>query len=168
MPAPGPVHWLAIRWQYAAPRAAHCAMGGQVGFHGGSSRFRWPSSLALAPEWLLASGCPRSQAAFCTSEAIRPVRLLEINIGTVAYRAIWGYGVGPPSLSGTPPSESGSRAGCRTGRLVPRRRGDGHDRHMQGRPDCARWPRRQFRVPEQSRPSRPRGRRAGEGARDDR
>jgi hypothetical protein len=34
---------------------------------------------------------------FCTSEGIRPVRLLEIDIGTVAYRAMWGYGVDPPS-----------------------------------------------------------------------
>src|SRR6266536_1569656 len=37
---------------------------------------------------------------FCTSEGIRPVRLLEINIGTVAYRAMWGYGVDPPSDTG--------------------------------------------------------------------
>src|ERR1035441_5975209 len=30
--------------------AVHCAMGVQVGFHGGSSRFRGPSGLVLAPE----------------------------------------------------------------------------------------------------------------------
>ena len=34
---------------------------------------------------------------FCTSEGIRPVRLPEINFGAVAHRAMWGYGVGPPS-----------------------------------------------------------------------
>jgi hypothetical protein len=34
---------------------------------------------------------------FCTSEGVRPVRLREINIGAVAHRAMWGYGVGPPA-----------------------------------------------------------------------
>src|ERR1039457_6088299 len=34
---------------------------------------------------------------FCTSEGIRPVRLLEIHFSAVAHRAMWGYGVDPPS-----------------------------------------------------------------------
>jgi hypothetical protein len=34
---------------------------------------------------------------FCTSASKRPVHLLELNIGAVAYRAMWGMGVGPPS-----------------------------------------------------------------------
>jgi hypothetical protein len=77
--------------------AAHCAMGVQVGFHGGSSRFRG------RPAWLWSLSDSGPAAAldgrqhFCTSEGMRPVRLLEINIGTVAYRAMWGYGVDPPS-----------------------------------------------------------------------
>jgi hypothetical protein len=48
----------------AGAAAVHCAMGVQVGFHGGSSRFRWPSSLVLAPEGPRTSNCPRRQAAF--------------------------------------------------------------------------------------------------------
>ena len=54
----------------------HCAMGVQVSFMGvgvGSAR---PSSLALAPESLRTSSCPRRQAAFLHVRDIRPVRLL--------------------------------------------------------------------------------------------
>jgi hypothetical protein len=31
------------------------------------------------------------------SERIRPIRLLEIDFGAVAHRAMWGYGVDPPA-----------------------------------------------------------------------
>ncbi len=44
------------------------------------------------------AAAPGGRQRFCTSESIRPVRLLEINIDTVAYRAMWGYGVDPPSI----------------------------------------------------------------------
>jgi hypothetical protein len=79
--------------------AVRCFMGVQVGFHGGSSRFRWPSSLILAPERLRTSSCPRRRAAFphVREHTARP--LPEVNIGAVAYRAMWGYGVGPPPTS---------------------------------------------------------------------
>src|SRR5260370_12452381 len=69
-------------------------MGVQVGFHGGSSRF------ASRQAWLWPLNHSGPAAAldgrqrFCTSESMRPVRLLEINISAVAYGAMWGYGVG--------------------------------------------------------------------------
>jgi hypothetical protein len=101
--------------------AAHCAMGVQVGFHGGSSWFRWPSSLVLAPEGLQTSSCLDGRQRFCTSEGIQPVRLLEINIGTVAYRAMWGYGVDPPADM-NPRLGLVSRMSARSGRRCSRRR----------------------------------------------
>jgi hypothetical protein len=73
---------------------------------GGSSRFSrgFESGSAGRPAWFwpLSDSGPAAalhgRQPFCTSQGIRPVRLLEINIGAVAYRAMWGYGVGPPSL----------------------------------------------------------------------
>jgi hypothetical protein len=65
-------------------------MGVRVGFAGRQTWF-WPLSDS-GPAATLGG-----RQRFCTSESIRPVRLLEINIGTVAYRAMWGYGVGPPA-----------------------------------------------------------------------
>jgi hypothetical protein len=73
-------------------------MGVQAGFHGGSSRFR-----AGRQAWLWPLSHPGSAVAlegrqrFCTSEGIRPVRLLQIDFGAVAHRAMWGYGVDPPA-----------------------------------------------------------------------
>jgi hypothetical protein len=73
-------------------------MGVQVGFMGvrvgsaGRQAWFWPLS-DFGPAAAL-----DGRQRFCTSEGIRPVRLLEINISTVAYRAMWGYGVDPPSL----------------------------------------------------------------------
>src|ERR1017187_6359154 len=55
-----------------------------------------------------AAVCDRESAAFpdrrygsCTSRPWRPqcggTWMLDIDLGAVAYRAMWGYGVGPPS-----------------------------------------------------------------------
>ena len=75
--------------------AVHCAMGVQVAFMG----VRVGSAGRPAWLWPLSDSGPAAaldgSQRFCTSEGIRPVRLLEINIGTVAYRAMWGYGVYP-------------------------------------------------------------------------
>ena len=65
-------------------------MGVQVGSAGRQAWF-WPLSDS-GPAAALGG-----RQRFCTSESIRPVGLLEINIGTVAYRAMWGYGVDPPA-----------------------------------------------------------------------
>jgi hypothetical protein len=50
---------------------------------------------------------------FCTSEGIRPVRLLEINISAVVYRAMWGYGVDPSSDINQPATPPASGPGAR-------------------------------------------------------
>jgi hypothetical protein len=72
-------------------------MGVQVGFMG----VRAGSAGRPAWSWPLSDSGPAAaldgRQRFCTSESIRPVRLLEINIGAIAYRAMWGYGVGPPT-----------------------------------------------------------------------
>ena len=89
-------------------------MGVEVGFAGRQAWF-WPLSHS-GPAALL-----RGRKRFCTSEAIRAVRLLEINIGAVAHRAMWGYGVGPPSdtqSGGTSPFLE-HRLNTRTARLMP-------------------------------------------------
>jgi hypothetical protein len=91
------VHRLAIRLQYAAPRPFTAPWGFKSVFTGvragsaGRPAWLWPLSDSGT------SGCLGGRQRFCTSEGIRPVRLPEINIGAVAYRAMWGYGVGPPS-----------------------------------------------------------------------
>src|ERR1039458_4757865 len=72
-------------------------MGVQVGFHGGSTWFAghqaWLWPLNHSGPAVALGGRQR----FCTSERIRAVRLLEIDFGAVAHRAMWGYGVGPPA-----------------------------------------------------------------------
>jgi hypothetical protein len=65
-------------------------MGVRVGSAGCQARF-WELS-DFQPAADLGSVQP-----FCMSEAIQPVRLLEIDFSAVAHRAMWGYGVGPPS-----------------------------------------------------------------------
>jgi hypothetical protein len=65
-------------------------MGVRVGSAGCQTRF-WELS-DFQPAADLGSVQP-----FCMSEAIQPVRLLEIDFSAVAHRAMWGYGVGPPS-----------------------------------------------------------------------
>src|SRR6266581_8568560 len=75
----------------------HCAMGVQVGFMGvgvgsaGRQAWLWPLNQS-GPAAVLGG-----RQRFCTSEDIRPVRLLQINFGAVAHRAMWGYGVDPPA-----------------------------------------------------------------------
>jgi hypothetical protein len=72
-------------------------MGVQVSFMGvgvgsaGRQAWLWPLNQS-GPAVVL--GC---RQRFCTSEDIRPVRLLQINFGAVAHRAMWGYGVDPPA-----------------------------------------------------------------------
>jgi hypothetical protein len=58
---------------------------------------------------------------FRTSECIRPVRLLEIDVGAVAHRAMWGYGVDPPADL-YPHLGQVSRVSARSGRTAA----DGH------------------------------------------
>ena len=54
------------------------------------------------------------------SEAIQPVRLLEIDFSAVAHRAMWGYGVGPPADI-NPHLGLVSRISARRGRHCSRR-----------------------------------------------
>jgi hypothetical protein len=98
MPTSGPVHRLAIPLEVRRTAAVHCTMGFKsvfmgvrVGSAGRQARFSPLSHSGPASDL-------DGRRCFCTSEGIRPVRLLEINIGAVADRAIWGYGLGPPSL----------------------------------------------------------------------
>ena len=73
-------------------------MGVQVGFLVG----RVGSAGRPAWFWRLSdirtSNYPGRQAAFPHVRETYGVRLREINIGVIAYGAMWGYGVGPPSL----------------------------------------------------------------------
>ena len=66
-------------------------MGVEVGSAGCQAWF-WPLSHS-GPAVALGG-----RQRFCTSEGIRSVRLPEINIGAIAHRAMWGYGVDPPSI----------------------------------------------------------------------
>ena len=96
-PTPGPVHSLANRLQHAAPRSFTAPRGFKSVFMG----VRVGSAGRHAWFWPLSDCGPAAaldgRQRFCTSEGIRPVRLLEINIGAIAYRAMWGYGVDPPT-----------------------------------------------------------------------
>jgi hypothetical protein len=73
-----------------------CAMGVQVGFMGvgvgsaGRQAWLWPLNQS-GPAAALGG-----RQRFCTSEDIRAVRLLQIDFGAVAHRAMWGYGDDPP------------------------------------------------------------------------
>jgi GNAT superfamily N-acetyltransferase len=68
-------------------------------------RFRpcFPGSVGR-PAWLWPPSDSGPAAAldgrqrFCTSEGVHPVRPPQIKVGAIAHRAMWGYGVDPPSL----------------------------------------------------------------------
>src|ERR1035441_687643 len=97
-------------------------MGVQVGFMG----VRVGSAGRQAWFWPLSDSGPAAalngRQRFCTSDGIRPVRLLEINIGAVAYRAMWGYGVDPPSAWNPHHGpDAGHVVGTRATREVSRR-----------------------------------------------
>src|SRR5713226_983497 len=83
--------------QYAAPRPFTAPWGFKSVFMG----VRVGSAGRQAWFWPLSDSGPAAaldgRQRFCTSESMRLVRLLEINISAVAYRAMWGYGVDPPS-----------------------------------------------------------------------
>jgi hypothetical protein len=77
------------------PAAQACDMGVQIGFAGvqvGPAAVRDHES----------ADTPRQQIAFLHVKAIRfrcqGAWMLEIDLGAVAHRAMWGYGVDPPSL----------------------------------------------------------------------
>jgi hypothetical protein len=96
-------------------------MGVQVGFIGGSTRF----ASRQAWLWPLNHSGPAvalgGKQRFCTSERIRPIRLMEIDFGAAAPRAMWGYGVDPPPTS-NPHLGLVSRMSPRSGRHCSRRR----------------------------------------------
>jgi hypothetical protein len=93
----GPVRRLAIRLRYAAPRPFTAPWGFKSVFMevrvGSVGRQAWFRPLSDSGPAAALDGRQR----FCTSERIRPIRLLKINIGPVAHRAMWGYGVDPPA-----------------------------------------------------------------------
>jgi hypothetical protein len=69
--------------------------GGSSRFHGGSTRLRRQTP------WLRSRATSGSNAHSCRSTDRRGqagiAEGLQVNLGAGAYRAIWGYGVGPPS-----------------------------------------------------------------------
>jgi hypothetical protein len=67
------------------------SMGVQVGFARRLRKLPWPRSRATS------DSSTHSSRSTDSSGRPRMASALQINLGVVAHRAVWGYGVGPPS-----------------------------------------------------------------------